>query len=75
MNDTTYFASVLDAHRAEDLRREVALLAQHAERDAESPSTPAARHASAAASVHLRPPHDVRRHAMTTRRRGEGATI
>ena len=52
MNDTTYFASVLDAHRAEDLRREVALLAQHAERDAESPSAPAARHASAAASVH-----------------------
>ncbi|MGX5769297.1 hypothetical protein ACWKWN_00940 [Microbacterium trichothecenolyticum] len=54
MNDTTYLASVLDAHRAEDLRREVELLAQHAERDAESPSTPAATHRSAAASVHHR---------------------
>ena len=50
MNDTTYLASVLDAHRAEDLRREVALLAQHAERDAEAAATPAARHAAAAAS-------------------------
>ncbi|MFF2487505.1 hypothetical protein ACFVSU_13970 [Microbacterium sp. NPDC058062] len=52
MNDTTYLASVLDAHRAEDLRREVALLAQHAEHDAEAPSAPAARRASAAASTH-----------------------
>lgn len=54
MNDTTYLASMLDAYRAEDLLREVTLLAQHAERDAESLSTPAARHASAAASVHHR---------------------
>jgi hypothetical protein len=64
MNDTTYLASMLDAHRAEDLRREVTLLAQHAERDAESLATPAARHASAAASVHHRfwwPHHSARR--------------
>ena len=54
MNDTTYLASVLDAHRAEDLRREVELLAQHAEHDAETPSATAARRASAAASTHHR---------------------
>ncbi|MGU3644109.1 hypothetical protein ACLBXX_04025 [Microbacterium sp. C23T] len=52
MNDTTYLASVLNAHRAEDLRREVALLAQHAEHDAETPSAPATRRASAASTHH-----------------------
>jgi len=36
MNDTTYTASVLDAHRAEDLRREAELRVQHAEHDADA---------------------------------------
>ncbi|MDQ7878551.1 hypothetical protein Q9R08_11240 [Microbacterium sp. QXD-8] len=36
MNDTTYTASILEAHRADDLRREVALRAQRAERDADA---------------------------------------
>ncbi|MFE5410992.1 hypothetical protein [Microbacterium sp. NPDC056569] len=51
MNDTTFLASALDAHRAADLRREVELLAQHAEYEAETLPAPAARHASAAASA------------------------
>ena len=51
MNDTTYLASALDAHRAADLRREVELLAQHAEHDADTvPSTAPV----SAASIHHR---------------------
>jgi len=46
MNDTTYTASVLDAHRADDLRREVALRAQRAERDADAQPRAAAAGAS-----------------------------
>lgn len=41
MNDTTYLATALDAHRAADLVREVELIAQHAERDADVSPRPA----------------------------------
>ncbi len=36
MNDTTYLASILDAHRAAQLRRDVEILNLRAERDAEA---------------------------------------
>ncbi|WP_109211029.1 MULTISPECIES: hypothetical protein [Microbacterium] len=35
MNDTTYVATMLDAHRAADLRRDVEILARRAERETE----------------------------------------
>lgn len=47
MNDTTYTASILDAHRAEDLRHEVELRALRAQREADA----APRHATTAAGA------------------------
>ena len=60
MNDTTYTASVLDSHRAADLRHELELRAQRAERDAAAAPRSAADHAATAVAASVLPPH---RHA------------
>ncbi|MFC8682106.1 hypothetical protein ACFT30_11330 [Microbacterium ureisolvens] len=55
MNDTTYVATMLDAHRAADLRRDVEILARRAERvtqDHRTSRTAVDAGAAAAASVH-----------------------
>ena len=74
MNDTTYLASILDAHRAAQLRRDVEILNLRAERDEDDaaagadPDAAATRVAASVSRRRMRRAHrSVRRSALTTR--------